>query len=780
MKHKIKFYSGLFCAAFILSALCVSDVNAEEIKIYVSPDGNDSQSGSEAQPLQSLEGAKNAVRKAKEESHGLPITVYFRGGIYPIEETVSFDSQDSGSEAAPITYRALGDEMPVFSGSKRLSQWELLSDEAILDRLLPSVRGKVYVTNVYAAGITDLGDPVDFEARPELVCNQKQQTLARWPNKGFTYSGKLLGESPLEAETATEVAFHYTDSYQDRWAQESEIILCGYWLYDWDSGYQKVERWDAGTRSVYLQKPFSGYGFKDNFRYFASNILCEIDQPGEWYLDRSTGLLYWYPPENTDMQTADIRLTDFSSSAMVYMLDCSYITFEGLAFQDGRGSSIIILGGTNNLISGCRIERFGAHGIEFGGSAGRNNGITGCYLSDFGYSGILLEGGDRKTLTPANHFVENTIIEHFSLFHRTYDYAICLIGCGMRVAHNRIQFGSTSAIRIEGNDFTIEYNQFSHLVTESDDQGGIDMWNNPSYQGNIFRYNYWADINGAGGEDFTAAAIRFDDLISGSLVTGNLFERCGSGHFGAVQIHAGKDNLVDNNIFYQCNRAVSIQSYGEEEWLERLNSSEMQKQLFNDVNIFSDTYLDKYPHLKYIYQDPSKNTITDNLVMDCEQPFNGEVEIQTMNNNPVFTNVSHDNSFCLQSILEQYNIQPLPIENIGLKNNRWRNEAYDPMTASDFINLPQTCDENSNDLISAKNTDISAYLDKSDQLHINSNEPVKQIEIFDMSGKVVLSISTTENSVISLSNAPSGIYIVRVMLQNGAIRSIKLHKGKNY
>lgn len=39
------------------------------------------------------------------------------------------------------------------------------------------------------------------------------------------------------------------------------------------------------------------------YRYYAYNLLAELNQPGEYYLNRSTGMLYFYPPaqdSNTD------------------------------------------------------------------------------------------------------------------------------------------------------------------------------------------------------------------------------------------------------------------------------------------------------------------------------------------------------------------------------------------------------------------------------------------------------------------------------------------------
>ena len=57
------------------------------------------------------------------------------------------------------------------------------------------------------------------------------------------------------------------------------------------------------------------------------------------------------------------------------------------------------------------------------------------------------------------------------------------------MSHNRFRHSSSSALRVEGNEHVIEYNEISDVVNESDDQGGLDMWYNLSYQGNIIRYN---------------------------------------------------------------------------------------------------------------------------------------------------------------------------------------------------------------------------------------------------------------------------------------------------
>ncbi len=84
-------------------------------------------------------------------------------------------------------------------------------------------------------------------------------------------------------------------------------------------------------------------------------------------------------------------------------------------------------------------------------------------------------------------------------------------------------------MRIEGNDHLIELNAIRHVVEESDDQGGIDMFGNPLYRGVVIRWNRWSDIGG--GTESGAAGVRLDDMISGVTIHGKIFERCGAVHF---------------------------------------------------------------------------------------------------------------------------------------------------------------------------------------------------------------------------------------------------------
>ncbi|MDD4190947.1 MAG: right-handed parallel beta-helix repeat-containing protein [Mangrovibacterium sp.] len=647
------------------------------IEFYVSPGGDDQNPGTEAEPFQTLERAKQAVKEQLSERPSRQLVVNVKGGTYLLSNPVFFTAEDSGTVRFPVIYRAVEGEEPVFTGSRELKNWKMMNTPDKSGLLSPDASGKIYVTDLKAAGVEDFGDPTEIGRRPELFCNGQLQQLARWPDEGFVRAGRSLGATELPLtytrEPGTrEGVFEYLNSRQNRWAKEKDVRLGGYWYWDWSDEFQTVEKVDTLVRTISLRNPYHHYGYKDSLRYFGLNLFCELDRPGEWYLDRSDGLLYWYPPKDVDPEKAAVTLSVFGAPYMVEMQNCSNVSLQGLTFREGRGSAVLVREGTNCVLAGCRFERFGRDGIHIEGGSG--HGISGCLLNTFGCSGIHIKGGDRKTLTPAGHFVEHTVVENFSLFKRTYEPAVHADGCGIRISNNRFRYSSSSAMRLEGNDMLIEYNEVSHVVNESDDQGGADIFYNPSYRGILFRYNRWSDI--LGGTRHGAAGVRLDDMISGVTIFGNVFERCGSLNFGGVQIHGGKDNLVENNIFSECFAAVSFSPWGEKRWLEQLDSPVIRKKIYEDVDILSEPYLTKYPELKNIRENPDVNTIKDNLVIDCKNLFARDNGRQILENNTVAKKDGKTiEEFCTPEVLKGYGLQRIPVEDIGPKLNPWINKT---------------------------------------------------------------------------------------------------------
>ena len=114
------------------------------------------------------------------------------------------------------------------------------------------------------------------------------------------------------------------------------------------------------------------------------------------------------------------------------------------------------------------------------------------------------------------------------------------------------------AVGIGGNDHVFEYNVVHDVCNASDDAGALYKGRNPSCRGNVIRYNLWRDIGSPMGHG--TAAVYFDDGDGGDTVFGNIFVRCGypgKGSFGTVFSHGGHDNIAENNLFIDCQRALA-------------------------------------------------------------------------------------------------------------------------------------------------------------------------------------------------------------------------------
>ncbi len=651
-------------------------------EFYVSPKGRDNNPGTKTMPWRTPQRATQGVIELLAEAPGTPITVFFREGRYTMDTPWIIPAASSGSADAPVIYSAAPGETPVFSGSTEISIWRRVTDKSALKKLDSLAHKEVYVADLRKAHINNFGDPTTPGQRPELFCNGELQTLARWPNEGFAYTSKALGKTPVPDNWAhlkgyQEGILHYDDSHPNRWINEPDVRLGGYWLWDWCDDYQRLGHIDTSRQILFIQPPYHSRGYKDQARYRALNLLCELDTPGEWYIDRTKGLLYWYPSVEASYDNR-VALTHFDAPYMVVLDSCEHTILRGLSFEESRGSGILIAEGESCLLDGVRISGMGRNGINIQG--GRTHGVRSCLLRQLGFSGVWIECGDRKTLTPARHFVENSVVEDFSTFKRTYEPAIRAIGCGIRIAHNRFEHAPSSAISWDGNDILVEYNIIRNVVNESDDQGGIESFFNPTFRDVVIRYNYWGDING--GTSSGAAGVRLDDMICAVQVYGNIFDRCGSYTFGGIQINGGKENVIENNIFYRCPAAVSFTStWTPEMWEANLDTTNarIHKMLYEDVDINSEVYKRHYPELQHLHEDFNRNIIRDNLVVDCPQVlitgYDGNIESnarQTLSNNTEFYTEERDiQSLCKPDFLARYGLQPIPINEMGPHDNPW-------------------------------------------------------------------------------------------------------------
>ena len=632
-------------------------------QVAVSPKGSDAADGMR-KPVATLNRARDLVRALRRKGVKGAIAVDIAPGEYPVTAPLALTKQDSGTAAGPVVYRATRSGKAVFYGGKRITGFVTVTDEATLARLPEEGRGRVIMCDLKAQGITDTGQLAvrGFSQPPspptlELFVDRKPMTLARWPNTGFVPIRRLV--EPGSRAAGKPSVFEYVDDRHARWTQAADAWLFGYFRYLWADATIAVTGIDAAARTVTCGEAYQygepGMDTGQGIQYYAFNLLEEIDQPGEWYLDRAAGILYLYPP--TDLAKATVEL-GMISTPMVTAEGVRHVRFEGLAFDLGRHNGLVLENCSDCLVAGCTVSRMAGNGITVDG--GTRVGLLGCDVHTIGRRATEVIGGDRATLKPGRHFVENCRIHDFGRIDRTYTPAIQLEGVGNRVAHNLMYDCPSSVMRIEGNDHVIEFNDVRRAVLESDDQGAMELFGNPTYRGVVFRHNRFTDCGKAGGgaQVHGQAAIRFDDAISGMLVYGNVFIRSANGNFGAIQLNSGRDNWIDNNLFIECTRGVSGGWYPFNSVWKQVAEKQQPA-----VLITSDLYLKRYPEMAWMLKDPGINHVWRSVFVGCGPTFTG---------NPAHLDLMMNTEAAAKAKPAVLGFRPIPIAEIGLYADRFR------------------------------------------------------------------------------------------------------------
>lgn len=658
-------------------------------EFHVAAGGDDTHAGTASAPFASLERARDAVRALK-EGEAFPeggVTVWLHRGVYPRLAAFVLEERDGGASNARVVYRAVpGDDVRLIGGREIASgAFQPARDEAVLARVDEAARGQVLVADLRALGISEYGNLPDAygdpPAIPELFFDGQRMTLARWPNDGWAHIAEVIesGPAPWRNHASDQPGtFKYESDRPRRWQSAPGVWLYGYWCFDWSSETIKAGSIDTERREITLVKPH-GYGIGGGNppprRYIAINLLEELDSPGEYYLDRDAGRLYFWPPKPLAQGCAALSL---ATEPVIRVENASFVTIQGLTIEMCAGNGIEMRDGRENELLACTIRRTGHAGAIVDG--GLNHAVKACDIYETGMAGLHIGGGDRATLTPSGHLVFNNHIHHIGERKRTHAYHLHLKGVGIHVAHNLLHDAPHQSIGLAGNDHLFEYNEIHHSGQDSDDCGAFYMGRNPSERGTVLRYNFWHHTGSERAHG--SAAVYFDDGSGGQTVFGNVFYKAAGGSFGAVFVHGGHDNLVENNIFVECPVAVRQAPWADAAWRQFLDDPDRQTKLLRDVDITNPPYTDKYPELRgYLEWDgqPRLNKAFRNAIYKCERFVDGNWEI--MNNwvmrdeDPGFVDAGQLNfqlreDSVIPRRIERF--QPIPFERIGLVKDALR------------------------------------------------------------------------------------------------------------
>ncbi|MEI6677087.1 MAG: right-handed parallel beta-helix repeat-containing protein [Mariniphaga sp.] len=608
--------------------------------------------------FQSFEYALEAASK-KLQNPNLPegpIEIVFSEASYSQDRPIRLSAQNSGTKKNPVIIRAESGKKIKISGGQALRSWKREVNPDILALLPRESSSKVWVADLKESNVNGIDSLVfgGFSSQrsasggptfntfpvPELFSDGIPQPMARWPNDRDT----------------TVALKDFKSSRAFRWASEQDVWLHGYWFYLWADAYEKLSGISLKDSTVIIAPPVNNYGFAKS-KWHVVNALSELDSPGEWCISIARGKI-WYLPKN-DIKPERIILS--MRGTAIQAENCDYLTVNGLDLEYIRGDGMIFKNCSHLIVTNCSVKNTSGLGIKIAG--GKAHLVHSCIIESMGRGGIDISAGDKLALVSSGSIIENCKISDLSRIDRTYTPAIVLEGDGIKVRHCFFGNIPSSGIRLEGNDMLVELNAFKKCVIESDDQGAIDVWGNPLYRGNIIRWNFFQDIGIP--NLHMAAGVRLDDAISGFGIYENLFQRSSNNHFGGIQIHGGKDNFLEGNIFIDCHAAFSQSAWGDKRWQESINSKEhpMYKAM-HTTNWQSDFWQRRYPALKQLLSDPDRNYTIDNVVINAESLFLRKSQrFQTLNNQLLKTADHLKSAVDFKPYLVPWH--PVPVDEIG-------------------------------------------------------------------------------------------------------------------
>jgi len=511
----------------------------------------------------SIEEVRDLIREARANGSTAHFNVEILPGEYNVKNIV-FDERDRDT-----MYASRGGEA-ILNGGMRLepgdfTPWDKNENIQVIDLNKLGLSAEDW-GKMYSFGAFTTASKYDGGVGPlpcELFFNGVRMTTARYPNgDAWLRIGEVTdnGESGETYEGGTNRRADWAEARNPRggtfamdkktarraasWASLDDVWMFGCFKWDWADMSTPVKAIDREAGTITTEYA-SNYGYAKNGTYYFYNVLEELDEPGEWYLDRNTGLLYLWPPAG-DFVRARIDIS-LSTQALIEGEGLENVIFSGLTLQGTRGDGMRLKG------DGITVERCVVRNIA--GSAitveGYNNTVSDNEVYRVGKQGITISGGDQATLTPGNSRAVNNLVRDWPEVVMTYQGGVNVYGTGNLAAHNEIYNSPHSAMFFGGNNHVIERNLIHDVCLETSDAGAI--YNGRSLfsaQGTVIRDNV---IYNLGSGEHTPDGIYLDDGLSGVSVLNNLLV-----NVPGLGIHiSGRDLEVHGNVVVNAGRHVS-------------------------------------------------------------------------------------------------------------------------------------------------------------------------------------------------------------------------------
>lgn len=489
------------CLFMLLTGLA----SAASVDFYVSVEGHDDSPGTLEKPFATLQRAQSAVRECIKEGKDTDITVYVRGGNYFLEAPLHFTAQDGGRGAHTVIYKSFDNEKPVLSGGRLVANWQAGDGDQWTTTLPEAASGAWYFRQLFKE-----------DARLSRGRFPNGDALMRVASVDDSVTAITLQE-PLPAALTAE--------------DDAELVVYQNW------SITRVSIFSAEGALLHVSQPAGWIGHGDatttspDKPCYVENVAAFVDQPGEWRLDRNTGVLTYQAASGEDPNsalfiaprlelllkvegTADEPVRNLRFEGLTFahaewpLPEVGYCGIQAGHYGPSMSAPAHVLPGALEftyadgcVLARCQVIHTGASGIVLGAGC-RNNRVERCDLSDIGGNGIMvgwrgadISGSDRlvgdgslsadwdtPALVPTNNAIADCTVTTCGAVNRGCVGIFDAFCDGTRISHNHVfnmpYTGVSIGFRWDSSETsqrncTVEYNRIHDVMKMLADGGAI-------------------------------------------------------------------------------------------------------------------------------------------------------------------------------------------------------------------------------------------------------------------------------------------------------------------